>query len=674
MSEKASTENTEVYRSLPDDRVSEITNFLKELPYSEEQKTKDIMPYIAQWLYNNYIDIESTCSIISSVINITPIEKQIESIYKGVMAPLPVKSHLQKVLSSKEFNNLKTIIEPRKYVDVISGDIDDNTKIVTNFKFKQVLQEKIIFKRNGDEDSKFTPVIEAVPHELIVYDPLLLDQPRSFKIKWTSHLSEKMFTTNGDGGMGATITEICNYLIDGGFSHNPRLVGGAVPCMINSMIENGLAVIKQDIDNPGVYYNVENDKVTVIKKNLRVPTREEMAKTAKTLDELSKYYEGHESTLATVLKWCLMSEFSYAMKQAGNDMEWLYLKGTSKSGKTTLARIGLFIHTIPDTDVNDLGGSSIDTVARLGAVVSKSCDPVIVNEPASVFNRKSTKEMIKLCVQSTTARSKYMGSHYGGIPAFAPILFTANMYLPEDDAIINRMHIITFSYNQRKSDFEKKEFENKFRVKSPHISQLRNLGYLGEYAVQYIATDPSVLLDNWRETADKILGQFFYEMGTDVPEWLTTWEESESIGDLDDTQREDIRNFFVSEFNYARKKVNTYDTYGNKTESTLDIEEASTSGDFEDVNWSIVNNRMLTWAIPFTSRNGTKYICLTQGLRKAIGEKLDFCSSLKDISELLGWDYKNTRFGTDSQMKVIKVKFDDFMKFLYPNVSLLEDE
>ena len=649
--------SAETYRSLPNDRVSEITNFLKELHYSEEQKSKDIMPYIAQ-----------------CVINIIPIENKIQSIYDGVMAPLPVKSHLQKILTNKEFNELKTIIEPRKYVDIIEGEIDDNTKIITNFKFKQVLQEKISYKRNGDEDSKFTPVIEAVPHELIIYDPLLLDQPRSFKIKWTSHVSEKMFTTNGDGGMGATVNEISNYLIDAGFSHNPRLVNGAVSCMINSMIENNLAIIKQDIDNPGVYYNVENDKITVIKKNLRIPTKEEMARAAKSLYELSRHYKEHESTLATVLKWCLMSEFSYAMKQAGNNMEWLYLKGTSQSGKTTLARIGLFIHGVPDTDVNDIGGSSVDTVARLGAVVSKSCDPVIVNEPASVFNRKSTKEMIKLCVQSTTARSKYTGSHYGGIPAFAPILFTANMYLPEDDAIINRMHIITFSYNQRKTDYEKKEFENKFHVKSPHLSHLRNLAFLGEYAIQHIVKEPGLLLDNWRETADRIVSDFYNTLGADVPEWLMSWEESESIGDLDDTQREDIRNFFVSEFNNARKKINVYDSYGDRSITTLDVEEATTSEDFTDINWNIVNNRMLTWAIPFTSRNGTKYICLTQGLRKSLGDKLDFCSDLKSIGELLGWSYKNTRFGKSNQMKVIKIKFDEFMEFLYPNISLLEDE
>ena len=663
------TASNSEYRSLSDSRINKITDYLKNLPYSEEEQTKDILPYIAQWLYDNYVNIESTCSIISSIININSLEDQITAMYDAILPPLPAKSHLQKVLTASEFKELKTIIEPRKYNGTVEGKIDDNTNIITNFNFKQVLQEKVTFKRNGESDSKFTPVIEAVPRELIVYDPLLLDQPRSFKITWTSQFSDKNFTTAGEGN-GATINDITNYLIDAGYSHNPRLVNGAVSCMINSMIEAGLATVKQDIDNPGVYYNVEDDTVTVIKKSLRVPTREEMAQTARVLYELVPYYKGHEATLATVLKWCLMAEFSYAMKQAGNDMNWLYLKGTSKSGKTTLSRIGLFIYGVPDTKVNDIGGSSVDTVARLGAIVSRSCDPVIVNEPASVFNRKSTNEMIKLCVQSTTARSKYIGNNYKSIPAFAPILFTANMYLPEDDAIINRMHVITFSYNQRKSDFEKKEFEFKFHVKAAQISPLKSLNYLGEYAIQHIVKTPGLLLDNWRETADHIITSFYSDMGAEVPEWLMLWEESETISDLDDSQREDIRNFFVSEFNDARKKVKIY---GESTTATLDTEEATTSDDFTDVNWGIVNNRMLSWAIPFTSRRGTKYICLTQGLRKSLGDKLDYCDDLKGISELLGWDYKNTRFGKNSQMKVIKIRFDEFMEFLYPNINLMED-
>jgi len=659
--------NDESYRGLSEKRIELIIDTLSNFPYNEKQFTNHILPYIAQWLYDNYVNKESTCVIISTITNINRLQDEVDNIYEGIVC-LSAKTNLQNYLTKEEFKKLEDVIEPRRRNGTLTGELDDNVNIVINYKMKKIFKETSYVNRKGEKDSKFTPLIEAVPEKLIVYDSPLLEQPRSFKIVWTSNVSSRNFITAGEN-TGATIPEISTYIVNAGFSHNPRLVEGGLSCVINTLIESGNAIIKTDIDNPGFYYDPTNDKITPVKKVVTVPSQEELAKCAKWLHELSRYYEEHLSTLATVLKWCLMSEFSYAKKQAGDNMPWLYLKGTSKAGKTTLGRIGLFIHTIPNTDENDIGGTSVDTVARLGVKVSKSCDPILVNEPASVFNRKSTKEMIKVCVESTLARSKYMGASYGGIPAFAPILFTANMYVPEDDAIINRLHVISFSYNQRKSEFEKKEFENKFHVKSPHISPLQNLKYLGQFAASEIIAEPGLLLDDWKETADKIIARFYKYMGVDVPEWLTLWEESESIGDLDDSQREDIRNFFVSEFNNARKKVNTYDTYGNRTQSTLDIDDVTTSEDFTDLNWSIVNNRMLTWAIPFTSgRSGHKYICLTQGLRKALGERLDFCSDLKSIGELLGWEYKNTRFGK-STMKVIKIRFDEFMEFLYPNVE-----
>ena len=657
--------SNESYRGLSDKRVNKIVNTLKDLPYTEQELDKQVFPCIAQWLYDNYVNIESTCLIISTVTNINRLEDQINNIYQGIIN-IPARSRLQDFLTKEEYSKVEDVIEPRKTEGVIKGEINDDTNIKVNFKTKRIYQEKVIKTKKGI-DTKDTPVIEAVPHELIVYDSPLLDQPRTFRIIWTSNVTSRNFVTAGESS-GATIKEIENYLVDAGFSHSPKLVGGALSCMINTMIQNKLATIKTDIDNPGFYYDTTNDKITAVKRIVAIPSKEEMAKATRALHELTSFFKDNLETLSTVFKWGLISEFSYAMKQAGKWLPWLYLKGSAGSGKTTLAKIMLYIWSIP-TPENNIGGSSFDTVARLGAKISQSCDPIVVNEPAAVFNRNSTKEMVKVCIESTVGRSKYKGSYFGGIPAFAPVIFTANQYLPEDDALIRRLYVLSFSYSQRKSEAQKKNFEDKFHINTPSISSLINLKYFGQFAAYTICSDPGLLLDNWQSTADDIITKFYDSIGADVPEWLTLWAESESLDDLDDTQREDIRNFFVNEFNQARKKINTYDTYGNKTNSTLDIEEATTSGDFTDINWNIVNNRMLTWAIPFTSRNGTKYICMTQGLRKAIGSQLDFCSDLKSIGELLGWTYGNTRVSRHKQMKVIKVKFDDFMDFLYPNVD-----
>ena len=658
---------SESYRGLSDKRVTLITDTLKELPYTTKELDKAILPYVAQWLYDNYVNMESTCLIISTVTNINRLENEVQNIYQGIIT-LPARSKLQDFLTKDEYQKVESVIEPRKTEGTIKGEINEDTNIKVNFKTKKIYQEKIIKTKKGI-DTKDTPVIEAVPQKLIVYDSPLLDQPRTFKIVWNSNVTNRNFVTAGES-TGATIQEIEQYLINAGFSHSPRLVSGALSCTINTMIEKGMAEIKEDIDNPGFYYNPDNDKVTAVKKVCNIPTKLEFAKAAKVLEGLTHFFKENLDTLSTVLKWFMMAEFSYAMKQAGKWMPWMYLKGSAGSGKTTVGKIGLYINGIPNTE-NNVGGSSFDTVARLGAKVSRSCNPILVNEPAAVFNRSSTNEMVKVCVESTTGRSKYKGSYFGGIPAFSAVCFTANQYLPEDDALIRRLYVLSFSYSQRKSEFEKKEFETTFHINTPTISPLRDLQYLGQFAASEIVGEPGLLLDDWRVTADKIISDFYDMMGAKVPEWLTLWAESESLEDLDDTQREDIRNFFVQEFNNARKKIATYDTYGNRTSATLDVEEASTSEDFTDVNWSIVNNRMLTWAIPFTSRNNTKYICLTQGLRKSISEKLTFCSDLKSLGELLGWKYQSVRFGNGNKvMKVLKVNFDDFMNFLYPNVDL----
>ena len=240
--------SNESYRGLSDKRIELITNTLKELPYTIQELDTRILPYIAQWLYDNYVNIESTCLIISTVTNINRIQDTIDNIYQGILT-LPARSKLQDFLTKEEYNVIEEVIEPRKLEGVIKGEINEDTNIKVNFKTKKIYQEKIIKTKKG-LDTKDTPVIEAVPQELIVYDSPLLDQPRTFKIVWSSNVTSRHFVTAGEG-TGATVQEIEQYLINAGFSHSPRLVSSAVSCTINTMIKKGMATIKEDIDNPG---------------------------------------------------------------------------------------------------------------------------------------------------------------------------------------------------------------------------------------------------------------------------------------------------------------------------------------------------------------------------------------------------------------------------------------
>ena len=286
MSNQASEK--ESYRSLSEKRINGIINALKDFGYTEKELDMDILPYVAQWLYDNYVNMESTCLIISTVTNINRIKETIDNIYEGIIT-LPARSRLQDFLTKEEYNTIEEVIEPRKMEGVLKGEINDDTNIKVNFKTKRIYQEKIIKTKKG-MDTKDTPVIEAVPRELIVYDSPLLDQPRTFKIIWTSNVTSRNFVTAGES-TGATIQEIEQYLINAGFSHSPRLVSGALSCTINTMIQKKLATIKADIDNPGFYYNPDNDRITPVKRKCTVPTLKELTDAHNVLTDLANFYQ-----------------------------------------------------------------------------------------------------------------------------------------------------------------------------------------------------------------------------------------------------------------------------------------------------------------------------------------------------------------------------------------------
>lgn len=633
--------------------------------YTTIQLDTQIIPALIQYMKDEYIEKE-TCGYIISKWSPLKHDERIEQIYSGSIPPLPARTNLMDILTTEDYHNIEKAIEPSKHEGTIYENIDNHSRYIVNFKTKEVYHEKESMQKEGKPN--VTTVLKCVPKEVIVYDTILLDQPRSFKITWESHLSTRTFTTAGEAG-GATVKEIEEYLINAGWSPSPRLVAGAVSSCINSFINEDLAIIQKDIDNPGFYYDIENDTIICVKKEVREPTREELLKAVEVLEELGEAFPDNKPLLASILKWGMLSGFSYAKKQIGKWMPWLYLKGSAGSGKTTLAKLVLYTQGVPNNE-NNIGGSGFDTQARVGAKLSKSCDPLIVNEPAGAFNRYSVVEMIKVCVESTTGRGKMIGGSYRQIPAFAPVIFTANQYLPEDDALLRRFIIFSFSYNMRKTEAKKKQFEHKFHIDFPELSPLKSLQYLTQAVICEVLANPSCLFDDWKECIDRILRYINADIDDELPDWLMLWEESESLKDFDNTQTEDIRMFFNEQFNQARKRITLRDENGFVTDHELD--DDSSSQDFEEMNWSIINHRMFPWAVPKISKQGTKYVCFTQGLRKAISEHVDFCSDLKSIGELLGWKYTNVKFGK-KQAKVLKTPFSDFMEFIYSNIDFEED-
>ena len=654
--------NKEQYTQLSDRKIKSIVNLLKEWKYTDSEFKDRICPYLAQWLYSQGVALESTCLIISEVINVETIQDKLDEIYRGEFPPI-AKSTLSEYLTSDEYSSLEKLIEARE-LSTVTGEIDDITSIITNFKLKQVIQKKVKHYASGKIDTTLTPMVEAVPTALVVYDSPITEQGRTFLTTWTSNHSKRNFTIAGENG-GATIQEICDYIRSAGFTYAPRTVDIVVACMINSLIDCGFADIKTDIDNRGIYFDKSTEKLIPVKLDFDEVTKDEVKIAIDTLDELHEYFKSNEETLGSVLKWAVMSIFSYAMKQAGNWLPYLYLKGSAGSGKTTLAQISLYVYDKPSSE-NNMGGSSFNTEYRIGLNISKECNARIVNEPANVFGKDSTRELVKVCVESKTCR-KVQGKVY---PAFSPVIFTANQYLPDDDALQRRMYILNFTHNQRKTEKEKKEFKDKFHVNIPTMSNLTALSTIGKFAVREMIADPSHLFDDWQKTADYIITRVYDEAGVKVPNWLLGWAESETLDDYDISQRELIRNFFVMELNAGRRKITFRDENGYISNPHNTAEE---DGSLKDVVWSMVNERLFSWAIPHIKRDKSENVCLTQSFKTLLNKEIGYSNNLQSLAELLGWECHNVNF-KGNRMRVIEVSIEDFMAFVYPSAGGEVDE
>ena len=654
--------SNEQYTQYSDDKVKQITSELKQWKYTDSEFKDRICPYLAQWLYSQGVAIESTCLIISEVIDVKTIQSQIDEIYRGEFPPV-AKSTLSEYLKPNEYSSLEKLIEARE-LSTVTGEIDDNTTIITNFKVKQVIQSKTKHYASGKIDTTLTPMVEAVPTAVVVYDSPITEQGRTFLTTWTSKHSKRNFTIAGENG-GATIPEISDYIRSAGFTYAPRTVDVVIACMINSLIDCGFADIKTDIDNKGIYFDRSTEKLIPVKLDFDEVSDEEIQQCIDTLNELSLHFNDNMETLGSVIKWAVMSIFSYAMKQAGNWLPYLYLKGAAGSGKTTLAQISLYVYDKPSSE-NNMGGSSFNTEYRIGLNISKECTARIVNEPANVFGKDSTRELVKVCVESKTCR-KVQGKVY---PAFSPVIFTANQYLPDDDALQRRMYILNFTYKQRKSKKEKEAFKDKFHVNTPTMSSLSSLQALGRFAVRLMISDPSYLFDDWQKTADYIVTKFYDRVNVKVPEWLLGWAESETLDDYDIGQRELIRNFFVVELNTARRRITFRDENGviSNPHNTADDD-----GSLQDTVWSMINERLFSWAIPHIKRDGSENVCLTQSFKTMLNTEIGYSNNLQSLAELLGWECHNVNFG-GIRMRVIEVSIEDFMAFVYPTAGSGVDE
>jgi len=452
----------------------------------------------------------------------------------------------------------------------------------------------------------------------------------------------------------AYIDEILDRLKVENLVISSRLASDVLASIINGYERKGLAEIKTELDSPGFYYL--DGKLVAVKVDVEKPGREELREALELLNELGSYWYSHiQERFLDIVLWGAIAPFSYAYKQKYNRwIKWRYLYGAPKTSKTTLGEIVLAMWGLDARYMKS--GANIDTVARLGYVLSFSTFPTVINEPGGALSKEEVVEILKSSIESVTARGKYHKGSYIDIPALSPLLFTSNKYLPRDEALARRLRIHTFTYGERLSEEKIQEFEEKVKPR------LKKMKAIGKYVASRIMTDD--LQENLMAQGRRILEDAYREAGLTPPGWLYLETSETGEEDIYEDLKERIRGFLLRRINEEYNRF--VGRIAVQTETNIkEIKREDT--DLKQRIGIVIEQRLIPWLF-----GKGEEVYITSGIIHELEKEIGDIGGLKSLAELLEWGY--TKKSIRMQGKIyanylIYTQLDTFMEFLAIDIT-----
>jgi len=352
---------------------------------------------------------------------------------------------------------------------------------------------------------------------------------------------------------GNSLDEIVEKLRDANVISNHKKIKDALSEAIYNLILAGRIRREEGFSQKGIFW--KDVEIVLSHLNLSEPDKDAVREALSFLDHFVRTYFSHVvEKFSVVFRWFLIAPFSYLAKQRGTMIKALYLYGASSVGKSTMALISLNLwrnHHV----VVEKSGSLMDTVPRLGKLVSTSTFPEIVSEPKGALTKEDVVETLKNALTGTIARAKFVEGSYQEIPALANLCFTSNHSVPKDDALIRRMYIIPFSQSERP---KKTPDFSEARAKAEKLFPL-----IGDYLLWLVAKKDQYVInqilslneENALDVARELLAYLYESVGLEVPiDWLSADVEEIQDTTLETFEEEQrvvvinkLKNMFLSE-------------------------------------------------------------------------------------------------------------------------------
>ena len=559
------------------------------------------------------------------------------------------KSGLQEILESalKEEEALSVIEEIEEvfrvaspFRDCVFRILDSERKIYAIANLRKLVVVRA--RKKGEGFTYMEHVFIGAPTSVfIIENPI--DNSVKYRVIWETRESDKPLELEG------TPPEILGKLRGRGLVLNRVLAEDILNAILDAYKISGRAERRKEVEARGFF--IMEGKLVAVNVEVKQPSVEELREALLLLNELAgKWFNHVLDRFARHIRWSLLAPFIYAYKQLGRWVKWRYIYGVSHTGKTTLAEITLKIWGLGSEHMKS--GTHMDTVPRFGELISKSTFPIVVNEPGGALSKEEIIEMLKNAVENTTARGVIKQGVYTEVPALSPIIFTSNMYLPRDDALLRRLVVDVFTYGERISSDRAAVFDKAVR---PRLTKLKPLG---DFAAFYALNNG--LPEDYEELPVRVLEEAYRQAGLEPPDWIRARPAEES--DFYEEIKETIRGFLVRRINEEYRGF--VGRVVVEAPSGLEYRERSDLGLEERVK-VVLDKELIPWLI----KSGD-HVFFTSDFARELEEVIGDIGGLKSIAELLGWEYKGkhaVRKGkTVTSYSVIRAPLEDFLDFLEP--------
>jgi hypothetical protein len=545
--------------------------------------------------------------------------------------------------------------------------------IIAHKDFKQIILASIkkydVLKKDGEghETKSYLNlsdiIIDAIPVKITRHKDLLglsSENYHKYTIEFVTKSNKKL-------NVGPKyLDEIIAYLKNMMLVQTPAKAPESLSTIISAFEEDGKIIEKSDVETPGFYYIDEEIRHYHVKHPK--PTIEEIKSCCESFDILQSKFK-KKDILPTVLKWSAMAPFDYVLKQIHKDawMEWIYLYGTSNTGKSSLGE--KICNCIWDRYQNvdaELPSTAIDTEARLGESLSKSTYPIVINEVSHLSDIRTGKkmvEMIKLSIAGLISRKKFgiNKTNWTAIPSLSACILTANNAPPDDKGLKRRIISIDFTEDDKYSNEEIAEFDKIFKEQIK-----KELRYFGDFAVNYIMENQHILIGNnsvdWKEVGQTILTEFYKAAGREAPEWIQFFVERIQLEDSKTDTGLLLRSFLIDRINDA------YSRHYRSTEKII-IDSSESNAERDKISFS----KKLTFCldngiIPFLRRIDTGWIStivFTSDLINELKQKIPDIASLSGVASYIdGFEYGQQRITKKQVLRVAYGTEKDLLEFL----------